>query len=87
MVDEPRQRVRSKLEVEPDQTEQAYAPFFVREQTLETLFRQAGFVDIRRAQTGDSQAPEFRDLDMREDWRAAMTIFIEARRGDADPSG
>jgi len=48
--------------------------------TLERIFRDAGFGDLRRGRAGDSPNPEFSDLDMREAWRAATTVYVEGRR-------
>ena len=49
-------------------------------ETLETIFREAGFVDLRRGFAHDSRVEDFRGRDRKDPWRERMTLYIEGQR-------
>lgn len=49
-------------------------------ETLRHALAEAGFVDLRKARSGDTGLPVFGSMDQTEPWRVAQTVYIEGRR-------
>ncbi len=49
-------------------------------ETLQHLFAEAGFTDLRRGRANDSQNPLFGQIDMDDELRREITVYIEGRR-------
>jgi predicted SAM-dependent methyltransferase len=48
-------------------------------ETLKSVLESAGLVEVRRARAGDSEFEVFRGKDRQDDWRIAMSIYVEAK--------
>ncbi len=49
-------------------------------ETLHHLFTEAGFTDLRRGRANDSENPIFEQIDMDDELRREITVYIEGRR-------
>ena len=48
-------------------------------ETLAVMLKELGFINIRQAYYGDSECEELVDKDRKDDWRIAMSLYIEAQ--------
>jgi predicted SAM-dependent methyltransferase len=48
-------------------------------ETLQRMLKQSGFTEVRRGTAGQTQVAEFRGKDRLDEWRRAMTLYVEAR--------
>ena len=53
------------------------------DETLETIFREAGFGKLRRGFAHDSRIEDFRDRDRKDPWRERITLYIEGQRPES----
>ncbi len=59
----------------------SYGHYFLYDfETMRLMLEKVGFRDVRRGEPGRTDVPEFVGNDRLDDWRRAMTLYVEATR-------
>ena len=64
-----------------------FGHYFVYDfETMDKLLRRSGFVDVLRQRARATDCAHFVDKDRIDDWRNAMTLYVEARVPESSAS-